>query len=234
VCRQRSLLVIVLLALAVPIAKQALGQTAKQQLNEIVRDTQRQGNRAGRVTVVWWMVPEFWRAAMASSGIVPVDKIDEMVSSIKDVNIFVIVDAKIGAFGSTDYVSSDDLRKNLSVVDPQGKPMALIPSEKQSTATKDMLATMKPLMANMLGEFGKNLTFFVFEGKGRDGSRRVDPLKPGSLIVKVNAEEFRWRLPLGSLLPQRICPKCNETFPGNYTFCPYDATPLKEKPGDKN
>jgi hypothetical protein len=168
------------------------------------------------VTVVWWLVPEFWHAALAASGTVPAEKVDEMVSSIKDINVFLIVDAKIGAFGSADYVLSGDLQKNLTVIDAQDKAVGLIPSEKQSAATKNMLAIMKSVMGNMLGEFGKNLTFFVFEDK--NGSRRIDPAKPGSLIVKLNAEEFRWRLPLGSLLPQKICPKCNETFPGTYAF----------------
>ncbi|MEY2530331.1 MAG: hypothetical protein QOI96_416, partial [Verrucomicrobiota bacterium] len=61
----------------------------------------------------------------------------------------------------------------------------------------------------------------------KNGSRLIDPMKPGSFTVKLNNEEFRWRLPLGSLLPAKLCPKCNDTFPGNYTFCPYDGTPLK-------
>jgi hypothetical protein len=92
-----------------------------------------------------------------------------------------------------------------------------------------MLAIMKPMFANMLGEFGKNVSFLAFEGKNKDGTRRVDPIKPGILTAKLNEEELRWRLPLGSLLPAKICPKCSETFPGNYGFCPFDATPLKEK-----
>lgn len=210
------------------------GETAKQQLNDIVRDTQKQGNRAGRVTIVWWMLPEFWRAAMSASGTVPVDKIDEMIKSISDINILAVIDAKIGGFGGADYAPAETLKKNLSVFDGQGKALAMIPDEKQSSSTKNMLAIMKPVMGNMLGEFGKNVTFFVFEGKNQDGSRRVDPAKPGSFLVKLNVEEFRWRLPLGSLLPQKICPKCKEAFPGNYNYCPFDATALVVEKSDEN
>ena len=135
-------------------------------------------------------MPEFWGAALAASGIVPVDKINELVLSITDVNVFVVVDAKLAAFGSADYVPADEVQKNLTVWDQQGKPLPMIPSEKQSSATKNLLAMMKPVMTNMLGEFGKNTAFFVFEGKGQHGSRRIDPTKPGSLVVKLNAEEF--------------------------------------------
>jgi hypothetical protein len=232
--RKGSLTAFFLLAIGLATHDHCLAENPQQQLNDIARDTYKQGNRAGRITIVWWLVPEFWRAALAASGTVPADKIHELVSSIRDVNVFVVIDAKVSGFGGADYVPADELQKKLAVWDGQGKPVPMIPSEKQSSATKNLLAMMKPVMANMLGEFGKNTAFFVFEGKGQHGSRRIDPSMPGSLVVKLNAEEFRWRLPLGSLLPQKICPKCNETFPGNYAFCPFDATPLKEKAGEKN
>ena len=224
----RRLFAVLLIALAFAIGERAAGQTPKQQLNEIVRDTQKQGNRAGRSTLVWWMLPEFWRLALISSGTLPADKVEEMVSSIRDVNVFAVVDVKISGF-SADYTKPEELRKGFAVIDSQNQAVPVIPEQKQSTATKNMLGIMKPVMANMLGEFGKNITFIVTEGKRKDGSRRIDPAKPGTLLVKLNVEEFRWRLPLGSLLPEKICPKCNETFSGSYAFCPFDATPLKEK-----
>lgn len=166
---------------------------------------------------------------MAASGAVPMDKANELVESIADINILLIVDAKMGAFGVENFAVPEDIQKNLSVFDSQQKPLVPVPPDKQSMATKSMLAMTKPLMANMLGEFGKNMAFFVFEGKNKDGSRRVDPTKPGNFLVKLNVEEFRWRLPLGSLLPSKVCPKCTETFPGNYNYCPFDATLLVEK-----
>ena len=204
-------------------------QTHKEQLNAIIRETQKQGNRAGRLTLVWWLPPEFWRATLSAGGTVPADKIQDMVGAISDVNVFIVVDGKSGGFGSLEYVPQAELEKNLSIVGTDGKPLALIPEAKQSGATKNLLAMMKPLMTNMLGELGKNISFFVFEGKNKSGSRLLDPMKPGSFTVRLGGEEFRWRLPLGSLLPPKICPKCNEAFPGNYAFCPFDATPLKEQ-----
>ena len=208
------------------IACSVCAQNAAQQVQAIVRDTQKQGTRAGRLTLIWWIPPEFWRAAMAASGMVPADKTEELVSSIRDVNVFGVVDGKIGGFGAADFTSAEDLRKNIVINDIQGAPLALIPEAKQGAATKNMIAMMKPMFANMLGEFGKNMSLLVFEGKAKDGSRRIDPLKRGSFTAKLNSEEFRWRLPLAALLPDKKCPKCNETFPGDYAFCPFDATPL--------
>lgn len=207
--------------------------TPKEQFNSSTRETQKAGNCAGRLTVAWWMPPEFWKITLLASGDVPVDKIDQSVASIEDVNVFLIIDGRIGGFGAIDYTVPSDLQKNLSVVDPQGQPMALIPEGKQSTSVKNLIATMGPVFTNMLGDVGKHMSFLVFEGRSKNGARRVDPTKPGVLTARFGGEDFRWRLPLGSLSLPKICPKCSETLPGNYAFCPFDATPLTEQAGQK-
>jgi hypothetical protein len=108
---------------------------------------------------------------------VPVDKIDQSVASIEDVNVFLIIDGRIGGFGAIDYTVPSDLQKNLSVMDPQGQPMALIPEGKQSTSVKNLIATMGPVFTNMLGDVGKHMSFLVFEGRSKrtfgGGSRSV-------------------------------------------------------------
>ena len=210
-----------------------LAQNAKGKLNDLIRETQKQGVRSGRVTLVWWIPVEFWRAALNANGTVPAEKTEEMVASVSDVNVFIVVDAKIGAFAALTYEPQTELEKNLSVIDPEGKPLGLIPEAKQSATTRNLVSMMKPLLSNMMGDLGKNLSFFIYEGKEKNGARRVDPTKDGTLIARLGAEEFKWRLPLGSLLPAKVCPKCSETFPGNYVFCPFDATALKDSNTEK-
>jgi hypothetical protein len=86
---------------------------------------------------------------------------------------------------------------------------------------------MKPLMANFMGRFGQNLTFVVFPGKDSEGNKVADALGEGHLVLFENGHTFSWRLPLASLLPEKICPKCGEHLPGSYKFCPYDGTNLQ-------
>jgi hypothetical protein len=89
---------------------------------------------------------------------------------------------------------------------------------------------MKPIFANMMGQFGQNTIFVVFPGKGSDGDKLIDPYKEGQLSFVENGHSFSWRLPLGSLRPDETCPKCGEVLPGNYKFCPYDGTKLESVP----
>jgi hypothetical protein len=87
------------------------------------------------------MPPEFWKITLLAGGDVPVDKIDQSVASIDDANVFLVIDGRIGGFGAIDYTVPSDLQKNLSVMDPQGQPMALIPESKQSTSIKNLIDT---------------------------------------------------------------------------------------------
>jgi hypothetical protein len=81
-----------------------------------------------------------------------------------------------------------------------------------------LVGVIKPALANTLGELGKNISLFVFEGKNKDGSRRLVPMKPGGFTVTLNGEEFRWRLPLGSLLPDKSARTAMRRFPAILCF----------------
>ena len=73
---------------------------------------------------------------------------------------------------------------------------------------------------------GENIHFYVFPGGNKDGTRIGDPTKEGACEMSVGERTFKWKLPLGSLLPQQKCPTCGETLSGAYKFCPYDGTKL--------
>jgi len=210
--------------------------TPKEQLNAIARETQKSGNRAGRFTLVWWMPPEFWKITLRASADVPANKIEEIVSGLNGVNVFLVADGKIGMAGTIDYTPPADLKESLSIIDPQGQKLDIIPEEKQPAAVKNVLSLIGPVLKNMLGDVGSHMSFFVFADKTKDPkdhTRGIDPTKPGGLTARLGGEEFRWRLPLGSLRPPKVCPKCHESFPGNYAFCPFDATPLPEAENQK-
>ena len=73
---------------------------------------------------------------------------------------------------------------------------------------------------------GRSMSFCVFSSK--TSSRQVlgKASGPGRFSLKLPDRQFHWRLPLGSLLPEKSCTKCGEQLSGAFAFCPYDATPL--------
>jgi hypothetical protein len=80
----------------------------KEQVNAVTRETQKSGNRPGRITLVWWMPPEFWKLAMLATGTVPTDKVDEAVARLEDANVFLVIDGKINPL-AIDYTTPADL-----------------------------------------------------------------------------------------------------------------------------
>jgi len=85
---------------------------------------------------------------------------------------------------------------------------------------------MKPIFVNMLGPMGQNMCFFLFPAESADGRRIAEAKKEGAFSVKLGEREFRWRLPLGSLLAPKMCPKCKEKCSGAWNFCPWCGTRL--------
>jgi hypothetical protein len=64
---------------------------------------------------------------------------------------------------------------------------------------------------------------------GEGGKRLADPNKPGALQFSVYDQDFKWRLPLASLLPRKFDPKSNEDFPGNFDYNPFTGDKLKTR-----
>ena len=49
----------------------------------------------------------------------------------------------------------------------------------------------------------------------------------GGVKFKVATQEFRWRLPLGALMPAKVCAKCNDKCSGAWDYCPWCGTRLE-------
>ncbi len=109
-----------------------------------------------------------------------------------------------------------------------GKELLPLDAEKISVGAQTVLATLKPLVSGMLGQFGKGIQFVVYPSK-QDNQRLIDPKKPGSFDYTLFDQSFHWRLPLASLLPMKIDPKTKEEFPGNFDFNPYTGGKLSSR-----
>ena len=97
-----------------------------------------------------------------------------------------------------------------------------------SQEIKNLLSVLKPLMAGMLGQMGQGLEFIIYPNT-KAGKKIIDPRAAGTLEAKFFDATFRWRLPLGALMPPKVDPQTGEEFPGNYGFNPFTGEKLKVK-----
>jgi hypothetical protein len=140
--------------------------------------------------------------------------------------VIAVVDGKFGPFGDATYKSETEVRDNIQLLDAKGNSYSPLGDDDVQTSTKSVVAGMKPVMAGALGPMGKNLHILMFPVADGNGQPIADPKSKSSFSVKLGKDEFRWKLPLGSLLPPKHCTKCKEKCSGAWDFCPWCGTKL--------
>lgn len=205
-----------------------LAQESKVISNAVIAETQKMSDKVDEMTLVWWIPEEFWRISFAQDPTVTEAQVEEFVKVLRPYTLILVVDGKIGAFGGVTYESEATIQAGIKVKDSEGTRYRPISRDEIDADTKNFLSMMGPVLVNMLGSMGQNMHFFLFPAKNKKGQNIADAKKEGSFSVELGEREFRWRLPLGSLLPPKICPTCGEKLSGAYKFCPWDGTKLPE------
>lgn len=205
----------------------ALGSAVAQDVDvqKMVQDLERIDRVDHNLDLVLWMPKEYWEATLKSSGGLTPGKQKEFIDIIDKYVVFAVVSAKIGAMGSITATPRDELIGRVKVLadTQQLKPIA---DAALSAEMRTFLRVMKPVMVNMLGQFGEGIEFFVFNGKDAKGKRYADPRQQGMLKFSLAEKSFKWRLPLGCFMPAKFDSATGEEFPGNYDYSPYTGAKL--------
>ena len=81
-----------------------------------------------------------------------------------------------------------------------------------------------------MGQLGKNFHFVLFPATNKERLPIMEAKKEGRFSLNLGGDNLRWRLPLGSLLPQKVCPIDGEELSGAWKYCPWHGALLKTKP----
>jgi len=212
------------LAFAAPVLAAKPLQPDQVKLNDLVTDLQRYSEDADALDMVWWIPEQFWTAVMAGEEDGDESR-DEFGEIFRRNVVIAAVKGDMTKLGSASFVSEAELRSQLRVLDPSGKPLAPIPADKVDPKLNLLLQIMRPMFKNVAGEIGGNMQFYVFPAQV-DGKPLADPLGQGQFTVMVGSTPYAFRLPLGSLLVPQRDPATGESFPGSYSFNPYTGAAL--------
>ena len=182
--------------------------------------------QADQMTLVWWIPEEFWWVSSAQDPTVTKAQTENLINVLRPYTLIIIVDGKIGPFGGVTYKPEAEIRAGVQIKDSQENYYRPLNEDKINADAKNFLSIMKPIFANMLGPMGQNMHFFFFPAESKNGNKIAEAKKEGAFSVKLREREFRWRLPLGSLLPPKTCPGCKEKCSGAWNFCPWCGTKL--------
>lgn len=224
----RSALVLVFITMVILCMgiKLSLAEENKIDLNALTQETQKVSKESNQMTMLWWIPEEFWRANFSQNPDITEAQIDEFIGALRPYTVIVVVDGSIGSLGTITYKSEEDVRSVIQIADNQGASYKPLVEDAIDNNAKNILLMMKPVFSNMLGPMGQNMHFFLFPAKDANGNSIAEAAKEGSFTVKLGEKEFKWKLPLNSLLPLKVCPTCGENLNGTYNFCPWDGTKL--------
>jgi hypothetical protein len=201
-------------------------QARATDLQQLTHETQRMSQASQELTLIWWMPQAWWEASLSSNSALSPEGRAQILAALEDYSIFAIARAKI-TIASLDARSKSEMLANARL-EIDGKTIAPIAPEKLTAAAQAVLASVKPVLAGMLGKVGQSVEMVIYPSKQGD-QKLIDPLRPGSFKYTLYDQTFTWRLPLGSLLPPKVDPKTSEEFPGSYEFNPYTGEPLRAK-----
>jgi hypothetical protein len=192
---------------------------------EILRDTQRTTQANGDITMVMWMPQQFWEEAMKGNPALTNEGRAQVLAPLTDYALFGVMRAKVGGAGISDIQPKAELLKNLKL-EVNGKAVEPLAPESVAPGAQMLLSTLKPAMTAMGGPALQGMEFVVFPAKAADGKPLIDALQAGSVQVSLYEQTYRFRTPLGSLLPAKVDAKTGEEFPGNYSFNPFTGEKL--------
>ena len=196
-------------------------------MQKLVQDIQKMTQEGATTNLVWWMPSEFWVESLRQSPHLTDEQKKDFVAALDDYSAFAVANIQVGFMGGLTSKSREEILKNVSLhvgsieIDP-------IPFEELTPDARSFYEMMKPMMGQMMGQFGQGMEFIIYPNK-KDGELIINPLKEGSFTYTSFGQENVWRLPLGSLLSAVWDPKTEEVFPGNYKFNPFTGSKLSTK-----
>jgi hypothetical protein len=197
--------------------------------NKFVQETQKNASGPGKVNIVWWIPIEFWDITLHNNKSLSDDQIKKFIDELKPYSIFAVVDADVGALGGFTYNSVDNIRNSIVLIDNDKKSYKPLEYKNLDPNIQNLLSTLKPILKNAMGQLGENMNFFVFTDKKSNNKRVSDPYLKGNVQINIKDKIYKWRTPLGSLLPMKICPKDGEAMNGAWDYCPWDGEKLVDK-----
>ncbi|WP_141456057.1 hypothetical protein [Pseudoxanthomonas sp. z9] len=195
-------------------------------LDALTRDTQKHSLGGGRMEMVWWIPPEYWQISVAQNKGTDPETTADLGRMFGDYNIVAVVQGTVASDMEYRFTPESDVRDSTVLIAPDGRVLSVVAEDKVPARLAATLAFLRPILANSIGPLGKSMYFLVFPGNDAAGKRLADPLGDGHLRVKTSSKTHDFRLPLGSLLPDKRDAASGESFPGDFLYNPYTGRQL--------
>ena len=196
-------------------------------LDHLITETQQMSSSSDKIEMVWWIPDEFWEESFKSDPTMKKEDIDEWINIVSDYSVFLVLSGDIGSFGQISYKSEKLIHKNISLKDRYGKRYYPLSKNEIDYETEYLLGVMHQVLSSMIGSMGENMSWSIFNRNNHKEERLIDPYSSGGFTVSLFTEDYKFKCPLGSLMPTKFCPIDNEELNGAWKYCPLHGKKLK-------
>jgi len=191
----------------------------------LLADIRQESSRPDKATAVLWIPPEFLLAF--NPGASP-SEWQQLRDVLAPYLLLAVRDATLGPFGGVTLKQEAEVRGSTAVFDGQGNSYSPLDAADLGADLTNLLVLLQQMMRSQPG--GEGTYFLVFPGIGNEGVAIANPRADGEFAVRVDGEDFTYRLPLESLLAPKFCPVDGQRLSGAWTYCPYHGRELLSSP----
>lgn len=203
-------------------------------VDNLVRETQNSDSQDA-ITLVWWIPQEFWAISVSKDPSMSVAEREEFLKILEPYFMLGVVQGKVSSFGSTTFYDLETVKNQLTFYfeDSNGQRKILEPAQTISSDVELLQNIIRPMIEQMMGNFGQNFHFLTFEDKNSQGDRHISPYEEGTITVQLSSDSSQEDinltidLPLDALFVSRICPNGKEAHV-SWKYCPWDGTKLED------
>ncbi|NQX81347.1 MAG: hypothetical protein HRT66_05055 [Flavobacteriaceae bacterium] len=205
----------------------SFGQTnSKVDLIEFIREIQIWEKDGNNMSLSFWIPTSYWKIALEDNPQIPKETLSQIESAFKDYVFVCALDLDINADGTMDYTEETELRKTILIEDNRGVVYRPLAESNISDEAKSFASAIKPMFTQMFGQIGSGIHFYFFSIRDHESENIINEKKVGEFTIKHSSRNFKYLLPLVTLLPSKKCPKDGATMKGNWNYCPIHGLEL--------
>jgi hypothetical protein len=196
-------------------------------LFEYIKEIQKWDKTGDKMALTFWIPNSYWSIALSSNNQVPPETIKQIENAFENYVFICALDVLINSDGTMTCTDESELSNTISLVDNNGKIYLPLSDNQISPMTKTLSSGIKPMFVQMLGQMGKGMYFYFFEVNNTNHKNLINEFEKGGFTIKHSNKEFKYILPLVTLLPPKFCPIDNEQMKGNWNYCPIHGVKIK-------
>jgi len=184
------------------------------------------------IAFVWYIPSEYWDAVISQNREMGKREKARAGKTMKTLTVIAVVQGDVPHTGPVRYYEKIFLQDSLRFIriDALGRKYEYIPYKTSSGEVKKLLESIVPALRSSVGPLAENLQFFVFNDQAADGSRILDPYRPGALEIELKRKdgqklEAKLEFPLNALFVPRRCPN-GKPADVTWKYCPWTGKKL--------